>query len=145
MSSIEQIQEATSLKTATVRPLNTHLKKIQIRWTRHAGHCWRSKDELTCDVLLWTPSHGRANLGWAVVTYLQQLCTDTGRSQGDLPGAMGDRDEWLERIREIRANGTLWWLYIYDFRWRWLCVYAILYYIRSVILRTLYLQTYQYI
>ena len=21
-------------------------KTIQIRWTRHAGHCWRSKDEL---------------------------------------------------------------------------------------------------
>ena len=30
-------------------------KTIEIRRTRHAGHCWRSKDELISDVLLWTP------------------------------------------------------------------------------------------
>ena len=35
-------------------------KTIQVRWTRHAGHCWRSRDELIRDVLLWTPTHGRA-------------------------------------------------------------------------------------
>ena len=31
-------------------------KTIQVRRTRHAGHCWRSRDELISDVLLWTPS-----------------------------------------------------------------------------------------
>ena len=30
-------------------------KSIQVRRTRHAGHCWRSRDELISDVLLWTP------------------------------------------------------------------------------------------
>ena len=30
-------------------------KTIQVRRTRHAGHCWRSKDELVSDVILWTP------------------------------------------------------------------------------------------
>ena len=30
-------------------------KTIQVRRTRHAGHCWRSKDDLVSDVLLWTP------------------------------------------------------------------------------------------
>ena len=30
-------------------------KTIQVRRTRHAGHCWRSWDELIRDVLLWTP------------------------------------------------------------------------------------------
>ena len=30
-------------------------KTIQVRRTRHAGHCWRSKDELISDVLLWIP------------------------------------------------------------------------------------------
>ena len=34
-------------------------KTIQVRRTRHAGHCWRSRDELIRDVLLWTPTHGR--------------------------------------------------------------------------------------
>ena len=26
---------------------------------RFAGHCWRGKEELAGDVLLWTPMHGR--------------------------------------------------------------------------------------
>ena len=36
-------------------------KTIQVRRTRHAGHCWRSKDELISDALLWTPAYGQAN------------------------------------------------------------------------------------
>ena len=35
-------------------------KTIQVRRTRHAGHCWRSRNELISDVFLWTPTHGRA-------------------------------------------------------------------------------------
>ena len=31
-------------------------KTIQVRRTRHAGHCWRSRDKLIRDVLLWTPT-----------------------------------------------------------------------------------------
>ena len=34
-------------------------KTIQVRQTRHAGHCWRSRDELISDVLLWTPIYVR--------------------------------------------------------------------------------------
>ena len=69
-------------------------KTIQILRTRHAGHCWRSKDELISDVLLWTSSHGRATVGQPTRNYLQQLCTDIRCSVSDLPGAMDDRDEW---------------------------------------------------
>ena len=32
-------------------------KTIQVRQTRHAGHCWRSWDKLISDVLLWTPTY----------------------------------------------------------------------------------------
>ena len=53
-------------------------KTIQIRRTRHAGHCWRSRDELIRDVLLWIPTHGRAKAGRPARTYIQQLCEDTG-------------------------------------------------------------------
>ena len=35
-------------------------KTIQVRQTRQAGHCWRSKDELISDVLLWTLTYGWA-------------------------------------------------------------------------------------
>ena len=38
-------------------------KTIQVRRTRHAGHCWRNRDELISDVLLWTPTYGRAKAG----------------------------------------------------------------------------------
>ena len=38
-------------------------KTIQVRRTRHAGHSWRSKDELISDVVLWTPEYGQAKAG----------------------------------------------------------------------------------
>ena len=63
-------------------------KTIQVRRTRHAGHFWRSRDELIRDVLLWTPIH-------------KGCCPE------DQPRAMNDREEWRERVSDIRAtSGT---------------------------------------
>ena len=84
-------------------------KTIQARRTRHAGHCWRSKDKLISDVLLWTPTYGQAKAGRPARTYIQQLCEDTGCSPEDLPEAMNDREKWWERVRDIRPSGTTWW------------------------------------
>ena len=84
-------------------------KTIQVRRTRHAGHCWRSRDELIRDVLLWTPTHGRAKAGRPAWTYIQQLCEDTGCCPEDLPRAMNDREEWRERVRDIRTTSATWW------------------------------------
>ena len=85
-------------------------KTIQVRRTRHAGHCWRSRDELISDVLPWTPSHGRAKAGQPARKYIQQLCKDTECSPEDRPEAMNDREEWRERVRDIRVGGTTrWW------------------------------------
>ena len=39
------------------------MKTIKIRRTSHEGHCWKSRDELISDVLLWTNSHGQAKAG----------------------------------------------------------------------------------
>ena len=64
------------------------MKTIRVRRTRHAGHCWRSRDKLISDVLLWIPSHGRAKAGRPAQTYIQQLCEDMGCSPEDLPEAM---------------------------------------------------------
>ena len=60
-SNIEQVLTATPHKAPTIRPPIT--KTIQARQTRHAGHCWRSRDELISDELLWTPTYGRAKGG----------------------------------------------------------------------------------
>ena len=84
-------------------------KTIQVRRSRRAGHCWRSKDEFISDVLLWTPAYGRAKAGRPAQTYIQQLCEDTECSPEDLPEAMNDREKWRERVRDIRASGTAWW------------------------------------
>ena len=97
--------------------LNGHLppitKTIQVRQNRHVGHRWRSRDELKSDVLLWTPTYGRAKAGRPARTYIQQLCEDKWCSLEDLPEAMNDREKWRERVRDIRTSGTTWW-------WWWL-------------------------
>ena len=79
---------------------------IHIRISRLAGHCWRSKDELISDVLLWTPTYGCARVGRPARTYIQQLCEDTGCNLEDLPEAMNDREKWRERVKDIRAGGA---------------------------------------
>ena len=81
-------------------------KTIQVKPTRHAGHCWRSKDELISDVLLWTPTYGQAKAGRPARTYIQQLCEDTGCSPEDLLEAMNDRETWRERVMDICAGST---------------------------------------
>ena len=103
-------------------------KTIQVRRTRHAGHCWRSRDELISDVLLWTPTHGREKAGRPAQTYIQQLCEDAGCCPEDLPEAMNDRERWRERVRDICATSMTWW-------WWWcmyVCMYVYIYIKREV-------------
>ena len=114
-SFIEQVLEATPHKTAAVWPPTSHHENHQVRRTRYVGHFWRSKDELISDILQWTLAYGRAKVGRPARTYIQQFCADTGCSLEDLWEAMDDRDEWWERVREIRAgSATGWWW------WWWL-------------------------
>ena len=63
-------------------------KTTQVRRSRHAEQCWRSKDELISDVLLWTPDYGQPKAGRPARTYIQQLCEDTGCNPEDLTKAM---------------------------------------------------------
>ena len=93
------------------------MKTIKIRRTRHAGHCWRSRDELISDVLLWTPSHGRAKAGRPARTYIQQLCPDTGCNPVDLPEVMDVWEGWRDWVRDIRADSATWWWW-----WWWMFV-----------------------
>ena len=87
-------------------------KTIQVRRTRHTGHCWRSRDELISDVLLWTPTYGRAKAGRPARTCIQQLCENTGGSPEDQPEAMNNREKWRERVRDIRAGDSTWWWWL---------------------------------
>ena len=110
---LQNILNRSSRLHPAKQQLYSHLppitKTIQIRGTRHAGHCWRSRDELISDIILWTTSYGRAKAGRPAQTYIQQLCEDTRCNSKDLLEAMNDRESRWERIRDIRC---WWWWYI---------------------------------
>ena len=97
-----QLSERNILFQGVYKHLYGHLPPtsdaIKERRTRFAGHCWRSKDEIISDVLLWTPKHGHTNAGRPYTTYINQLCEDTGCQPEDLPRAMEDRADWRERV-----------------------------------------------
>ena len=102
-----------STKQQLYRYLPPISKTIQVRWTRHVRHCWRSGDKLISDVHRGNPSHGRAKVGKSARPYIQQLCANTGCSLENLLEAMDDREGWWERVRDICADGVTWW-------WWWL-------------------------
>ena len=95
-------------------PTNTELygkipplsNSIQERRMRFAGHCWRSKNEIVSDVLLWQPKHGKTSRGRPVRTFIDQLRDDSGCSIHDLPAAMSERKGWQARVRTVRASTT---------------------------------------
>ena len=112
---IKQVLVATPHKAAVYGHPPPITKTIKVKRTRHAGHCWRNRDVLISDILIWTPSHGREKAGRPTRTYIQQLGEDTGCSPEDLPEAINDREGWRGSFRDIRADGTtrwgwLWWL-----------------------------------
>ena len=90
----------------TKKQLYGHLphisQTIRVRRARHAGHCWRSRDELVSDVLLWKPAHGHANVGRPARTYIDQLGKDAGCCAEELPESMNEG--WREIVMDIRAN-----------------------------------------
>ena len=86
-----------------------NIGNLRVSGILEAGHCWKRRDELISDVLLWTPTYGRAKAGWPARTFIQQLCEDTGCSPEDPPEAMNVRKKWREKVRDVRAGGTTWW------------------------------------
>ena len=119
MSYFKQILETTPHKKTAVLPLTSHLKDHSSKMNKTCGTLLKKKEwtttevwkKLISDVLLCTPTHGHASVGWPARTYIHQLCVNTGCSLENLLGVMDDRDRWRERerIREISAFGTTWW------------------------------------
>ena len=78
-------------------------KTIQVRRTRHAGHCWRSRDELIRDVLLWIPTHGSYVRIQVVVlkTYLGRWTIGRSGERGSgisvLPARYDDDDDMISK------------------------------------------------
>ena len=83
--------------------VTSSIREQRLRFT---GHCWRSKKELICDVLLWLPKHGKRSRGRPAKTFVDQLVDDTECNVDELMNAMNDRDEWKLRVNECRASSA---------------------------------------
>ena len=94
----EQILEAAAFETASVQSLIS--QTMQIRWARHGGLCWRSKDEPISEILLWTLTHEHTSVGQLWKSCIHQLCADTGYCLENLPRVMANRDGWWEKFKE---------------------------------------------
>ena len=89
----------------TKQQLYSHLppisKTIQVKWTRHAKHCWWSKDELM-------DSYGLLQMETLVLADEQRLSyirsVQSGYSLEDLSGVTDDRDGGRERQREKESE-----------------------------------------
>ena len=79
---------------------------VRERRMRFAGHCWRHKEEIASDTLLWQPTHGHTAVGRPAKTFVDQLQEDAGLEKEDLATAMMDRDLWRKRVTEVRARST---------------------------------------
>ena len=93
-----------------IPPISTILRERRMRF---AGHCWRAKQELASDLLLWAPRYGKTRVGRPAITYIDQLSRDTGCLPEDLATLMQDRNGWRDRLN-VRASSTRWW---WNFIW----------------------------
>ena len=65
---------------------------IRERRLTFSGHCWRSRDEVVSDLVLWEPKHGKRNVrGQACTLLVDLLEADTGVPRDCLPAATDDR------------------------------------------------------
>ena len=71
---------------------------IEERRLRFSGHCFRSKQEVVHQLILWEPKHGRRSVGGQLRTYVDQLESDTGIPRENLANAMEDREGWRKRV-----------------------------------------------
>ena len=100
-------------------------KTIQVWRTRHAGHCWRSKDELISDVLLWTPTYVQAKAGRPARTYssyvrTQDLTLKTCQKRWII-GRSGERESWISGLA-TRHDDDDDELYYITFNYLYTCV-----------------------
>ena len=91
-------------------------KTIQVRPTRHTGHCWRSRDELISDILIWTPTYGRAKAGRPARTWDVALKTCQRRWTIGKSGVRGSGISVL--VARHDDDDTHTHIYIYIYIWK---------------------------
>ena len=77
---------------------------LMIRRLRFIGHCWRKKDEVISELLLWEPKQSTRKRGRPVLTYVDQLPNDAGLSIAELKSIIGSRKEWMKLVNGVRVR-----------------------------------------
>ena len=95
-----------STKQKLCSPLPPILQTIQVRQTKYAEPCGKSKHELISNILLWTPIHRHTHTGQSA-TDIHQLCRHEVPSRGLLIIMDGER----ERVKWIHAFSVTSFLY----------------------------------
>ena len=73
--------------------------KIKMRRMRLAGHCWRHKEEIASNLVLWEPRDGTRSRGQQKTTFIDRLLMDSGlENTRELGTLMEDRKEWKKVV-----------------------------------------------
>ena len=67
--------------------------------SRFAGHCFRAKDEIISDLIMWKASNSRK------LTFPDIISRDSGIPVKELPTAMADKDFWRSVVHGISPTG----------------------------------------
>ena len=73
---------------------------IAAQSVRFSEHCWRSKDELAHQLLLWEQTHGKRARGRPRQKFIDQLLDDMELQKEDLANAMNDREYWKSKVAD---------------------------------------------
>ena len=74
-------------------------ERLAQRRARFAGHCYRAKDEIISDLIMWKASSSRK------LTFPDVISRDTGIQVNELPTAMADKDFWRTVVLGISPTG----------------------------------------
>ena len=104
---------------STKQQLYSHLSSTwqtyQVRWTGHAGHCWRSKDQFISNLFLWTPTHRHISMDQLAWTDIHQVCVDTGYHIEDLLRVMLRKSvSWLGDVFCGHSTDPEWLVFAID-------------------------------
>ena len=95
----ESLLEEPSNKGRNLRRTSIYLQNRGSKRARFAGHCFRAKDQVISDLLLWRqPCPRRGN---RPLTYPDTLARDTGHILNELAQAMANRTLWCDIVSVI--------------------------------------------
>ena len=105
---LEKVKITNKRNQKTNKELYSNLPKIidtlMIRRPQFIGLCWRKKDEVLSDPLLWEPKHNTRKRGRPATTYVDKLRNDTGLSIAELKSIMGNQKEWMKLVNGVRVR-----------------------------------------